>query len=315
MKDTLISVIVPVYNVQDYLEKCVVSICKQSYKKLEIILIDDGSTDRSGEMCDAYKSNDSRIVVLHKSNGGLSSARNEGLKIAKGDYICFVDSDDFIHKDMIAKLYLALIQESAELAVCDYSSSDSFTLTMEKVVYQKDEAISHLFDDQGYKFYAWNKMYKRSLFENIEFPNGKNYEDIVTTYNIINKCNKIVYIKSELYHYTIRKGSITNVNFSEKNYDLIDAINYVELHIKKEYPALYNTILAGYCAYYISFINLAILANKRNKKLERKFIIIVRENCKHIRKSKRIGLKRKILIQCFSLFPNAYALAYRKLHK
>ncbi|MGN1337401.1 MAG: glycosyltransferase family 2 protein [Candidatus Coprovivens sp.] len=220
----LISVIVPVYNVEKYLKKCIDSILEQEYTNLEIILVDDGSTDNSGNICDEYKKIDSRIKVIHKKNGGLSDARNKGINISTGDYLSFVDSDDFIDR----KLYQDFIDNCHE-------DIDIYIFGILKVYdgvpfnYNKKGKISILNNIESmskilnYELnnFACDKIYKRELFKSVEFPVNRSFEDIGTIYKLILNSNKIMVNSSEYYGYYQRSSSITG-NMSEKS--IIDRI-------------------------------------------------------------------------------------------
>lgn len=213
MEAPLISVIIPVYNVEQYLQQCLESVIGQTYKNLEIILIDDGSTDNSPRICDDFASIDNRIVVIHQHNAGLSSARNLGLDIMKGDYVSFVDSDDWIEKDMFSTLLTTLREEGAEIAVCSYywvrgdrclPVDDSG----KKVVYNRESALKELFRDKIIRNYVCDKFYKREIFEDIRFPIGRFYEDIAITYKLFNKISKLVAVGIPKYYYRIHENSI-----------------------------------------------------------------------------------------------------------
>lgn len=217
-----ISVIVPVYNVEAYLERCIDSILTQTYQNLEIILVDDGATDCSGEMCDEYAAKDERIKVIHKKNGGLSSARNAALDIATGDYIGFVDSDDYIHPKMFEKLYEACKCNEAQISICCHYTERVDKLMIEdyiideEEIFDRDQALSILVQDKGMKNYAWDKLYKAELFKGVRYPEGRNYEDIATTYLLFYKADKLCRIPEYLYYYQIREDSISGRQTDEK---------------------------------------------------------------------------------------------------
>ena len=222
MKNELISIVVPVYNVEKYLTRCIESLINQTCNNLEIILVDDGSTDKSGKICDNYSKKDKRIKVIHKKNGGLSDARNTGIDIASGKYIGFIDSDDWILPNMYLKLYNLLIDNSAEISVCNFIQTSrenmKYNIKHEKIkILNREEAIKKLSIDKEIMDYAWNKLYKTELFKNIRYPVGKNMEDKGTTYKLFLKANKIVYTNNIYYMYFYRKDSIVN----QVNYKLI----------------------------------------------------------------------------------------------
>lgn len=217
----LISIIVPVYNVCEYLETCIKSIIFQDYKNLEIILVDDGSTDSSGLICDKYKDIDERIKVIHKENGGLSDARNVGIKFSSGKYIGFVDSDDWVSKSMYSTLIKMCQENKASIAVCErilvepnYIINDGKSEQI--LVTDTNEALDILYKNKKYYSHAWNKLYKREIFENLEFPKGKTFEDIRIMHEVFSKAERIVFIDKGLYYYRCRENSIARVN----NYEM-----------------------------------------------------------------------------------------------
>lgn len=209
----LISIIVPVYNCEKYLFCCINSIINQTYRNLEIILIDDGSTDRSSKICDACTKIDSRIQVFHTSNHGLSSARNYGIEKANGDYIAFVDADDWIDSHMYEILHKQTISTKSDLIMCNASMvyEDRIIKANKETIIETmsgDLAIKNLLFENNCGVSAWNKLYKKSLFEKIKFPEGRYFEDFWIMYKIFNACNKIAYDNRQLYFYRQRKGSI-----------------------------------------------------------------------------------------------------------
>ncbi len=224
MDKPLLSVIVAIYNIENYIEKCICSIIEQSYQNLEILLIDDGSTDQSGHIADRYAEMDHRIKVIHKANGGLSDARNAGIDVCTGEYIAFVDGDDWIDKDMYSHMLTAIIKEDADMGICRYrqiyrdnivDESTGMIRSMEGrqalTCFIKEE------DDIQIQNAAWNKVYKRVLLGEQRFPVGKWYEDIVYTTILLSKVQRCVYLDSAYYNYVLeREGSIMSKGFSEK---------------------------------------------------------------------------------------------------
>lgn len=252
----LISIIVPVYNVEKYLDKCVVSIINQTYKNIEVILVDDGSKDSSGKLCDELEKIDKRIKVIHKKNGGLSDARNAGIKVAKGQYIGFVDSDDFIENDMFEILYKLNKKYNSDISIVSF-----YEIYNEKVIgvrkskeeqeLTKIEAIKELLIDTKIQSYAWNKLFKRELFDGIEFPTNKNFEDIATTLLLFEKANKVVLYENPKYYYVRRDNSIIGTRNYKTYKDYLDVIydkyiyldgKYEELDIYNAYNFVINTI-------------------------------------------------------------------------
>ncbi len=211
----LISVVVPIYNVQEYLKQCVDSIRYQTYQNLEIILVDDGSPDECGKIIDEYALEDQRIVCLHKKNGGLSSARNAGKAMAKGDYIAFIDSDDYIHSRFIETLLSDITKNEADISACFFNSFiresvDTEISPDETVqVFSGGEAIHEMYRSDGIGWNAWNKLYRTRLFDGIDYPEGVICEDKATAYKLFLKSERVTYRDTELYHYRIRENSIS----------------------------------------------------------------------------------------------------------
>lgn len=227
----LISIIVPIYKVQDYLEKCIESILVQSITDIELILIDDGSPDECGNICDFYVAKDPRIKVVHKKNEGLSAARNTGLDIAKGEYVGFVDSDDWIDQNMYETLINLLIANDADIAQCEFiktsdeeeivDNSERYTVE----VFSNIESLKNLYNEKAIStVVSWNKLYKRVLFENIRFPKGKIHEDEFTTHKLLHKAKKLVYTNKIFYYYRQTPNSIMNSKFNKKKLDILDAM-------------------------------------------------------------------------------------------
>ena len=220
----MISVIIPVYNVAPFLGRCVASVRSQAHVQ-EILLIDDGSTDESTSLCDEYAALDPRIRVLHKENGGLSSARNAGLDLATGDYISFVDSDDFLESEAYEKLLTCARRHQADLVCAGRFDLDGGTGEKQKgLCPEKEEVLSgpefvgRMFTWQGVDSAAWDKLYARSLFDGLRYPQGKICEDVPVTYRAALKANKVALLPEPIYNYYHRPGSITTAPVSQKNF-------------------------------------------------------------------------------------------------
>ena len=231
--DPLISIIVPIYNVEKYLEKCVNSIVSQSYKNLEIILVDDGSQDKCPELCDNFAKTDSRIKVIHKSNGGLSSARNVGIKFASGDYIALVDSDDYIDSNMYQDMLRLLIENNADLCICNYEYVDdkdclypiTFSSPIIDEILNKEEIYKKL--NQPVSWYyitSVNKLYKKDVIIGDVFPIGRLHEDEFSIHHIFGRCEKIVCTEKKYYYYVQRTGSIMSQRNILSKIDKADAL-------------------------------------------------------------------------------------------
>ena len=240
----LISVIVPVYKVEKYLDKCVESIVKQTYKNLEIILVDDGSPDRCPEMCDEWSKKDSRVKVIHKENGGLSDARNAGLNIATGALIGFVDSDDYIDIEMYEMLYNLILSTGSDISACGVqmvweNGEEPQMLTVSgEFVLDKNEAMKAVVEESWLKQPVWYKLYKRACVERVEFPVGKCHEDVFWTYPAVANANKVAVSDFVGYYYLQRNGSIMGTSYSLKRLDGIEAKEKRVEFISEHYPKL-----------------------------------------------------------------------------
>ncbi|MBQ3194486.1 MAG: glycosyltransferase [Oscillospiraceae bacterium] len=243
-RETLISVIVPVYNVERYLARCVDSILAQTYENLQIILVDDGATDASGNICDEYAAKDSRITVIHKKNGGLSSARNAGIEAARGEYLAFVDSDDWIEPEMYACLLALLKKYDAELVCAGRYDVNGTTgekknglCPREEACISGEEMVGKIFLWDGCDSSACDKLYHRSLFETFRYPEGKVCEDVPTTYRIVLQAARAVLCKRRFYNYYHRVGSISMAAaITEKTFHFSEHTASIYPYIRENYP-------------------------------------------------------------------------------
>jgi glycosyltransferase involved in cell wall biosynthesis len=240
----LISVIVPVYNVEPYLDRCIGSIVNQTYKNLEIILVDDGSTDDSGKICDQWKEKDSRIKVIHKKNGGLSDARNTGMKQMTGKYVAFVDSDDWIEVSMYERMIKMIKKSHADICECGFQRKSSekektIQATEQKKIIMDKKAALEAVVTQKIEPVVWNKLYKRVKIENIMFQVGKYNEDEFWTYLAVDKIQKMIQIPDVLYNYFQRADSIINTSYSLKRLDGLQG-RYERMQYLKQYPDIYH---------------------------------------------------------------------------
>ncbi|MBP5416507.1 MAG: glycosyltransferase family 2 protein [Clostridiales bacterium] len=240
----MISVIVPVYNVEPYLKKCIDSILNQTYHDFEVILIDDGSKDGSGMICDKYAIKDDRVRVFHTENRGLSAARNRGLIEARGDTVCFVDSDDWIEPNFLQEMWMKMNEMAADVCICGYSLENATTqkdIHFEREYYTGNDALRALIKGR-INTHAWNKLYRRAVFCNslhndgnisrntdnmLLFPEGKNFEDYYIMHKILSNAREVIVLEESLYHYRIRMDSIT------KNYSAKNLIDYADAHFAR----------------------------------------------------------------------------------
>lgn len=305
-----VSIIVPVYKVEKYLDKCIESIISQTYKDLEIILVDDGSPDNCGGICDEYATKDSRIRVIHKENGGLSDARNAGLNIATGEYIMFVDSDDYITENMVEILYNKIQSDKSDMAVCSYEWVDEVGEAIEEHIGEspvENECISSydilekLCGNKGwYYVIASAKLYKKSLFEDIRFPKGKVHEDAFIIHRIMDKCDKISCVEDLMYKYVQRTDSIMGKGISIKRLDDTEAyIERCKFLLEKNYVELaWRTAITAINTYQVYY--LGIEKTKENKKVIKQTEQRIRQMCVALLK-KEISVKRKIYLVATAL--------------
>lgn len=276
--DCLISIIVPVYKVEPYLQRCIESIQNQTYKKIEIILVDDGSPDKCPDICDELAEKDSRIQVIHKTNGGLSDARNVGMEVANGEYFCFVDSDDYIQPTMIANLKKAIDTTDAKIAISSFMTIDengnrvidSAENPIVDGCFMAEDLLPKLYQRLGwYYVVAWNKLYHRSLFDDLKFPIGKIHEDEYIVAQIIHKAKKIVCISTEEYIYIYqRKGSIMSSRKVQSKLDWLEAL-YIRFIFCEKAKINENFIKETRAVYFRELNNLFLDSEmKRNTTVE-----------------------------------------------
>ncbi|MBR4829342.1 MAG: glycosyltransferase [Muribaculaceae bacterium] len=262
--EPLISIVVPVYNVESYLDACMESIVNQSYTRLEILVVDDGSTDSSGVKCDRWAERDERVSVIHQPNGGLSAARNSALDIMTGELVMMVDSDDVVHPDAVKVLLGVMNQYHADIAVGGYvpfyeGQPDWSQLTDgETHCFNQDQAIKAILYQKGLTHSAWGRLYRASLFDTIRYPIGEYYEDFAIIYPLLLKCSQVVKTDCPLYGYRQRKNSILD-KFSPKRAAVIDTGERLEQHMlsndKENLDALRSRLLSAY-------FNILILSNQ-----------------------------------------------------
>jgi exopolysaccharide biosynthesis protein, sugar transferase len=308
MMQEKISIIVPVYNVEAYLEKCVESILKQTYTNLEILLVNDGSTDKSGELCDKLALRDHRIRVIHKENGGLSDARNRGIDEASSNLIGFIDSDDYIDEDMYETLYRQMVASKADLSMCGHY--DVYHQIPEKQVAEiktwelmQEEAIKMVMEAKILSVTAVNKLYKKALFEQLRFRIGKIAEDAFIMVDLIHQCSKIVATNEKKYYYVHRENSITTQKFSLKFLNVIEAYEQNAKIISENYPDLYDVaIMRLNWAYFYVLDRLLVDNDFKDKVLEDRLISYLKKNKKSILMDSRFTRARKMsfLALCLS---------------
>lgn len=287
MENPLISVIVPIYKVEQYLDKCITSIVNQTYKNLEIILVDDGSPDNCPTICDKWKEQDNRIVVIHKENGGLSDARNAGLDICKGDYIAFVDSDDYIHEKMYETLIKVLLEKNCDIVQCDFLrvtedqhlNNESLQYMIKE--YNTKEALYSLINENPLKQVVWNKLYRRYIFDTLRFEAGKLNEDDFFTYQAFDKCKKVCSINTFLYYYLVRNTSIMGEEFNIRRLDGLEARMNRYNFLKEKYIDLASND-KKILWFYIMYVYQKVL-HIENQEEKKKAKILIKKSFKYLK--------------------------------
>lgn len=247
--NSLVSIIVPVYKVEKYLNKCITRIVNQTYTNLQIILVDDGSPDHCPQICDQWSAKDKRIEVIHKKNGGLSDARNAGLRIAKGEFIAFVDSDDYISINMIEKMLTAMVNYQADMVICEFINITPNGFSNRRMppenkiqIFNVRECLKKLLEDRQITNHVWRKLYKRELLPVDPFPVGMNFEDIYVMADFVMACNKIVSLDDAFYYYLKNDEGIIKTKSIKNCKDFSNAVNYMYSRILKFHPEMKETV-------------------------------------------------------------------------
>ncbi|MBX9185755.1 MULTISPECIES: glycosyltransferase [Clostridium] len=308
-----ISIIVPIYKVEKYLERCINSILNQNFSNFELILVDDGSPDDCGKICDEYKRIDNRIKVIHKKNEGLSAARNSGIEVAIGDYIAFVDADDFINRDMYRVLYENAIKSQADISICNFEyiyeqsqvNENSIVLVKPIESYDKNESLKKLYSNEKIQFIvAWNKIYKRELFLDIRYDYGKCHEDEFIIHKLLFKANRVVYTSTKLYYYLQRNESIMKSSFSVNRVDILEALeNRMEFFRSEKMMDLEYKTQNSYLNYFFNYyykIKYKLKNNDKSKEMKKQF----RNNYKYLLINPNYSIKGKLLWYIFLI--NSY---------
>ncbi len=313
-RKTKVSIIVPVYNTAKYLSKCLDSIIDQTYQNLEIIAINDGSTDNSETILKEYAKKESRLKIITQKNQGLSNARNAGLKRASGDFITFVDSDDIIEPEMIEKMLGALKKSHADVAVCSFKE-----LFPDKTikhfnnnhypqkVFSTESALKAMLKEEGFMVSATMKLFPRHFFDHIKFPIGKLHEDVGTTYKLIQKAEKIIFLPDEFYLYIHHQNSIINQNFDDRKFDLIELTDKMCDDLDQHFPNLKNTTNERRMRARFSLLRQIPKNYPRTKELTS----YLKEHQVFITKNPEAGKIDKIALKLALINPNLLKLAYK----
>ncbi|WP_164667396.1 glycosyltransferase family 2 protein [Virgibacillus doumboii] len=298
-----ISIIVPVYNSSPYIKKCLDSILTQTFKNFELIVVNDGSTDHSGDICNQYAQKDNRVRVVHKKNGGVASARNTGLEMAKGEYVSFVDGDDWIYEDMYLILYELCKKTKSDISICSNDrevNGEVIRVEREEFIKEMDniEAMKQLFTAKYYRFAVWGKLYRKRCFNNIRYPEDRRLDDLPTTYKIFAKANKVVYTNYSGYIYLLRENSIITSSYNEKKLDVFLGWDEIITFMSKNYPQLSEEYIS--CFVYYSMDHVYAILNQVSDPAKRKKYLLfiqkyIRKYYKQISKNPRLSMKYKYL--------------------
>ena len=317
----LISVIVPIFNVKDYLRKCIDSILAQSYKKIEIILVDDGSTDESGEIADAYARKNKKIKIIHKQNGGLSSARNAGIEAASGEWIAFVDSDDYIDECFLERLYNLAQKNNADIATCSFKAFTNDGSILKKSpewpneVLDSEAAIRSVFKDK-LPAYVCLSLFRSSLFlsSGMRFPEGKEFEDIAIRIKLLKNAKTVTFTNEKLYYYLMRGDAITGKKFSKKRYDdYMYALSEVKDYLLKNGTEKERENL-NYFLYYSQNTLLNYLAREKSTKENMKFWRQIRKSLRELHKDVKFPSTKTKLLYKTALIISKNRAIYSKIY-
>lgn len=303
-KKELVSIVIPVYKVELYLEKCIESVINQTYKNLEILLVNDGSPDNCPKICDEYAQKDNRIKVIHKENGGLSDARNAGIDVATGKYITFIDSDDYISNDYVEYMYNLIKEYNTRMSTCEtqivhiegdekeaeYIQENIEILTARdlfyKILFAKKSDVS-----------AYSKMYETALFSDVRYPKGVVYEDTATTYKLVEKCEKIATGAKKCYFYCARPNSISKMKgFNKNEQDYIKNTDEMLKYLQNKYPDLEQAINRFDLYANFRILRLLLFTKPRNKKMEKEIFRKIKNKRMKVLKYKDTPKRDKIAI-------------------
>ena len=296
----LVSVIVPVYNISRYIKKCIDSLSRQTYENIEVILVDDGSTDSSGSLCDLYAEKDKRIRVIHKKNGGLSDARNKGIEGAIGDYISLVDGDDFVDEDYIEKQYEVLKKYDADMAITShrviYPKKTMDESTSKEYASSSEEILEKILYDDEIDLSAWGKLYKKDLFDDVKYPKGRLFEDSATTYKLIDNSNVVAVNSVPTYNYVMRSDSIVNNDFSKNKMDLIISTQEMTDYIRKKYPELGKGCDRRMMYAYLSTLSQLAKSKVKDEENKCKMMSYIKKNRRKVLKDKNLPKRDRVAL-------------------
>lgn len=317
MKDSLISVVIPIYNVEKYLERCIDSVINQTYQNLEIILINDGSPDGCATICEKYEVNDKRVKIIKQKNKGLAETRNIGINHSTAEYLIFIDSDDYINKDMIKTLYENLITHKGDISSCGHyqiynNNIEKNTHNSVIIELTSEEALKSFLYTHIVDVVTWNKLYKKELFKDIRFPKGKLYEDHYTIYKILDKADKIIYNSTPLYYYCKRDTSIGGCSFNKRLFELEDALVEECGFIIQKYPSIEKEVSIARITWLLVIYNKMILSNHSDILFTKKIEQLISQHLYSIIRSKELYITNKLQILIFAFNKRLYKFVYKK---
>lgn len=314
-----ISVIALIYNLESYVPLCIRSVLEQTFTNFELILVNDGSTDNSGSICEEFALTDTRIKVIHKPNAGIAAARNTGISHAEGQYIAFIDCDDYYHEKMLEILLNQIVEDDADIAICDYEPvhegvDKNRLMNIGDISFEQlssYEAMTHLYDEKYTFIVPWNKLYKKDIFQNIKYPNGYLYDDEFTAHRVLDKAKKISYVHVPLYYYVLRKGSSTHSNMTVKKFDKVQALyDRLEFFISKNYSDLAKITLKRFLEYFFWYyvqsqkdLPEAVEERKKLKQMYNEVFLIIYRNA---------AFKQKLVYSVFRISPAMHKKLFLK---
>ena len=313
-----VSMIVPVYQVENYIAQCIESVLYQTFQDFELILVDDGSKDQSGSICDSYAEKDDRIIVIHTKNRGAAAARNVGFEQASGNYITFLDGDDYLDRHMIERLYAVIEQSEYDMVVCDFlnllpDEKDNFIVQLQEKTVDGREVLEHLKNEKNYGLWTivWNKIYKREVLENLRFPDGKYFEDEFFSNQLYLKCNQIHVIPDVLCYHRVLASSTMNTQKAENYLDLLDALQErIEIYLNYDYSEdeIYKVLIFLLDPFTKCVKAKFSGANKKRVEQKRRFIKVVSKKLM----GKNLSFVKKNSLVIIGLFPDlTYRVAIR----
>lgn len=315
----LVSIIIPVFNSEKHLDRCMKSVLSQKYQNIEIILIDDGSTDDSSKICDEYARQDNRIIVIHKANEGVSKARNIGIDVATGEYITFLDSDDYVEDTYVERMLELLIKFNADISICGYSQEHTGKFishydVLEILELSTEEMILELIKQVKYTFSPWCKLFRVEIAKKCQFPeNITHNEDLVYNYEVMTKCSKCIFDSTSLYFYCQNGDSATGGGFSKQKESIVEAQDFVLQKIKIDFPNIYFQEEIEY----VKHILFCARKSAQSGYINRDFICLLKTKlCEHkqVFSSKYLAKGYLIEIRLFLLNYNLYKF-YVRLRK